>query len=105
MHHRKQVVTEEAAPKKRPPAKPAKSSASSRAKSQRRSVEEIEQEIRTLENELAELAGTLSNASIDWRPEQYAQIGERQEEIASKLEVLYAEWAERASTGKPNNDK
>jgi len=92
VHHLKQTVREEPALKKRPVAIPAKSRASVAAKERRRSVEDIEQDIRMLENELAELSERLSSASSDWRPEQYAEIGSRQEEISSLLEALYREW-------------
>ena len=50
-----------------------------------------------LENELSDLSEKLSNASSDWRPEQYAGIGKRQEEISSLLEELYREWQAAAS--------
>ncbi|PYT03583.1 MAG: hypothetical protein DMF60_17885 [Acidobacteria bacterium] len=92
IHHLKQPASTQAAPKRRPPSKAAKSPARSPATSRRRSAEELEQEIKNLESELAELTQTLSRASSDWRPEQYAQIGVRQEEISSRLEELYGEW-------------
>jgi ATP-binding cassette, subfamily F, member 3 len=92
VHHLKQPVKEEPPPKKRPAATPSKSRANASAKKRGRSVEDIELEIRTLENELAELSEKLSSASSDWRPEQYVEIGSRQEEISSLLEALYREW-------------
>lgn len=98
VHHLKQPVREEPATKKRPAAAPAKSRASVPAKERRRPVEDIEQEIRMLENELAELSEKLSRASSDWRPEQYAEIGKRQDEISSLLERLYREWQAAAAS-------
>jgi ATP-binding cassette, subfamily F, member 3 len=91
VHHLKQVVGEPVT-KKRPTVTPSKSRAGAPAKERRRSVEDIEQNIRALESELAELTEKLSRASSDWRPEQYAEIGSRQEEISSLLEALYKEW-------------
>jgi len=96
VHHLKQSVKEEPPSKKRPAVTRSKPGARSSAKP-RRSLEEIEQEIKTLENELSDLAERLSVASSDWRPEQYAQIGGRQEEISSLLETLYREWHIAAS--------
>ncbi len=46
----------------------------------RRSVEDIEQEIKVMEYELAELSERLYNASSDWRPEHYAEIDNRQQQ-------------------------
>jgi ATP-binding cassette subfamily F protein 3 len=92
VHHLKQTVDEEPAPKKRPATTPAKSRARVPVKERHRPVEDIEQEIRILENELAELSEKLSSASSDWRPEQYAKINNRQQEISADLEKLYFEW-------------
>jgi len=92
VHHLRQSVREEPAPKKRIATAPAKPRAGVTAKERHRSVEDIEQEIKTLENELAGLSEKLSSASSDWPPERYAEIGGRQEEISSLLEVLYREW-------------
>lgn len=96
VHHLKQTVKEEPAPKKRSPVTRSKPRADSPAKQRRRPPEEIEREIKTLENELAELSSKLSNASSDWRPEQYSEIGGRQNEISSLLEALYREWQSAA---------
>lgn len=98
VHHLKQTVREEPAPKKRPASKAAKSPARLPANNRRRSVEDLEQEIKMLESELADLTETLSSASSDWRPEQYAEIGSRQEKILSLLEALYREWQTAATT-------
>jgi ATP-binding cassette subfamily F protein 3 len=95
VHHLKQPMSRET--RRRPP-KPAKSPARSSTNHRRRSVEQIEQEIKMLEDELTELTETLSSAAADWRPEQYAQIGERQGEISSLLETLYKEWQAEATT-------
>jgi ATP-binding cassette subfamily F protein 3 len=92
IHHLKSPESKEPGPKRRPPSKAAKSPARLPANNRRRSAEELEQEIKKLENELAELTEMLSSASSAWRPEQYAQIGVRQEEISSRLEELYEEW-------------
>ena len=96
VHHLKQTGRDEPAPKKRAGAAPSKACSSSAAKERRRAVEDIEQDIRVLEGELAELSERLANASSDWRPEQYAEIGGRQEELSSLLETLYREWQEAA---------
>jgi len=98
VHHLKQTVQEMPAPKKRPATTPAKPRASVPAKERRRPVDDIEQEIRMLENELAKLSENLSSASSDWRPEQYAEIGKRQGEISSLLERLYREWQAAAAS-------
>jgi len=92
VHHLKQVVKAEPTEKKRSSPAAAKARTTAPAKERRRPAEEIEQEIRTLEDELEELSQKLANASSDWRPEQYAEIGERQEAITSLLEGLYREW-------------
>jgi ATP-binding cassette subfamily F protein 3 len=97
VHHLKQAVTEVPAPRRRRAATPAKPRGGPATKERRRPVEEIEQEIKMLENELSDLSEKLSNASSDWRPEQYAGIGKRQEEISSLLEELYREWQAAAS--------
>jgi ATP-binding cassette subfamily F protein 3 len=91
VHHLYQSVKEEPQQKKRSAAtrKPA---AGSSPKQRHRSLEEIEGEIKTLETELADLSEKLSSASSDWRPEQYSEIGARQDEISSRLEELYKEW-------------
>jgi ATP-binding cassette, subfamily F, member 3 len=96
VHHLKQPVSRET--RRRPPPKPARSPARSSPNHRRRSAEQIEQEIKMLEDELTELTTTLSSASSDWRPEQYARIGERQGEISSLLETLYREWQAEATT-------
>ncbi|MEK6286388.1 MAG: ABC-F family ATP-binding cassette domain-containing protein [Acidobacteriota bacterium] len=100
VHHVRQPAPREPALRKRQPGKPARSSGRLSPNHRRRSVEEIEEEIRILENELTELTEALSSASSDWRPEQYTQIGGRQEEIASLLDALYKEWQAAATTSK-----
>jgi ATP-binding cassette, subfamily F, member 3 len=100
VHHLKQPVKEEPPPKKRVVVTRSKSGAGSSTKQRRGSLEELEQEIKTLENELAGLAEKLANASSDWRPEQYAEISGRQGEIAALLEALYGEWQTAASESK-----
>jgi len=97
VHHQKQAVTEESAQKRRPQTPAAKPRSRAADKELRRPAEEIEREIRTLEDELQELSEKLSSATSDWAPEQYAEIGRRQEEISSLLEGLYHEWQTAAS--------
>jgi ATP-binding cassette, subfamily F, member 3 len=97
VHHQKQAVTEEPAQKRRPQTPAAKPRSRAADKELRRPAEEIEREIRTLEDELQELSEKLSSATSDWAPEQYAEIGRRQEEISSLLEGLYHEWQTAAS--------
>jgi ATP-binding cassette subfamily F protein 3 len=97
LRHRKQTASEEAPVKPKAAAKPAKPRTNSEPKQRRRSVEEIEKEITVLEQELATLSEKLSNPASNWAPEQYSEIGSRQEEISSRLEVLYKEW-ESATT-------
>jgi len=97
VHHLKQTMKQESPPKKRSGVNKAKSRAGLPAKPRYRPVEEIESEIKTLENELAELSEKLANATSNWRPEQYAEIGGRQDEISSLLETLYREWQTAAS--------
>ena len=101
VHHQQQAVTEVPPQRKRRAASPAKPRVGTTPKERRRPVEEIEQEIKTLENELAEFSEKLSNPSSDWRPEQYAEIGKRQEEISSLLEELYREW--QAASSQPES--
>ena len=92
VHHQKQAVSEEPAQRRRPATPAAKPRPRAVDKERRRAAEDIEQEIRMLEDELQELSEKLSSASSDWAPEQYAEIGGRQEEISSLLEALYREW-------------
>ncbi|MFY9553294.1 MAG: ABC-F family ATP-binding cassette domain-containing protein [Blastocatellia bacterium] len=92
VHHLKQAVKEEPLPKKRPVTTASKSRSTVPPKQRPRSAQEIENEIRTLEDELAQLTQRLSNASADWQPEEYTQIGTRQEQISALLEGLYREW-------------
>jgi ATP-binding cassette subfamily F protein 3 len=88
VHHLKQPVKEEPPPKKRP----VRPRLKSHSKQQARPLDLIEQDIRALETELAQLSKQLSEASSDWRPEQYAEISGRQEQISKLLEGLYSEW-------------
>ena len=96
VHHLKQTVEEVPAKKKRPATTSAKSRAGTPERERRRAIEDIELEIRGLESEMAELTERLSGASSDWRPEQYAEVGRRQQEISSLLELLYVEWQSAA---------
>ena len=92
VHHLKQSVKEEPRSTKRPAVTRSKPRSGSSAKPRPRAIDEIEQEIKTLENDLADLSERLGNASSDWRPEQYAEISDRQKHISSRLEALYGEW-------------
>jgi len=96
VHHLKQTISEKPYVKKQLPAKLRKDRAGSSAR--HRSAEDIEHEVKVLETELGELAEKLSNASADWRPEQYAEIGSRQEEISSLLEALWSELEAAVAT-------
>ena len=98
VHHLKQTISEKPTVKKRPPAKPRKDQTGSSAKQRSRSAEDIEHEVKVLETELGELAEKLSNASSEWRPEQYAEIGSRQKEISSLLEALWSELEAAVAT-------
>ena len=98
VHHLKETISEKPTAKKRPQANPRKDRAGSSVKQRSRSAEDIEHEVKVLENELGELAEKLSNASSEWRPEQYAEIGGRQKEISSLLEALWSELEEAVAT-------
>ena len=98
VHHLKQTISETPSVEKRPPAKLRKDRAGSSARQSNRSAEDIEHEVKVLETELGELAEKLSNASSEWRPEQYAEIGSRQEEISSLLEALWSELEAAVAT-------
>jgi ATP-binding cassette subfamily F protein 3 len=97
VRHRKQTASEDAPARQKAATKPAAPRTNSQPKERRRSAEEIEKEIAVLEQELSALSEKLANPSSEWGREQYAEIGGRQEEIGSRLEVLYREW-EAATT-------
>ncbi|HKP85396.1 MAG TPA: ABC-F family ATP-binding cassette domain-containing protein [Blastocatellia bacterium] len=97
-HHRKQTLSEGREPKQRPASKPDKPRAKSPAKPRSRAVAEIEREIHLLEREMAELSEKLSNPEADWGPDRYSEIGNRQEQISSQLDKLYAEWEQASNT-------
>jgi ATP-binding cassette subfamily F protein 3 len=92
IHHHKQVIVEEQSKPRavKPPPKP-RTSTNPQSR-QRRRAEEIENEIATSENQLAELTNQLAKAAADWGPEEYAAIGRRQDELQAQLESLYSEW-------------
>ena len=92
VHHLKQQPNEQQPQKRRQTATRSKPRKNNAPKQQRRSVEDIEQEIKVLETELAAVSDRLSTASLDWRPEQYSEIGKVQKDISSTLETLYVEW-------------
>jgi ATP-binding cassette subfamily F protein 3 len=75
-----------------PVSKPRKPVPKTTRKTTARSVEEVEQEIESLEAELAELADKLSGPPPDWTSDHYAEIGQRQTTINSRLDDLYREW-------------
>lgn len=91
VHHRKQTASAEPPAKRAAPARQDKRQAAS-AKPKRREPDEIEKEINLLESELAELSEKLASPEPGWGPEQYAEIGSRQEAISEQLEKLYGEW-------------
>jgi ATP-binding cassette subfamily F protein 3 len=68
--------------------------ANPQSKQRQHSAGELEREIHTLEQELAELSEQLASPASDWGPEHYVQIGGRQGAISSQLEKLYLEWEE-----------
>lgn len=92
LRHRKQSVIEESLVKQRAAVKPDKPRAKSQPRQRRRAVEEIEKEVAAIEQELAALSEKLSSPASDWGPEQYAEIGTRQEALGAQLEKLYEEW-------------
>jgi ATP-binding cassette subfamily F protein 3 len=95
--HRKQAESEEALVKPKAATKPVRPRTNSQPKQRSRTAEEVEKEITALEQELAALSGKLSNLSSEWGPDEYAEIGGRQQEITSRLETIYKEW-ESATT-------
>jgi ATP-binding cassette subfamily F protein 3 len=78
--------------------KQSKSQPASQQKKRQRPLEQIEAEIHALEDELANLEQQLANPAVDWGAEKYAEIGTRQDEIASLLEPLYQEWEAAGAT-------
>ncbi len=100
-HHKKRVPVEEP----RPTARKRDKARAPAGTEKRRSPDQIEEEISLLEGEMAALSERLSNPSLNWRPEEYAEIGKRQTEIAARLESLYLEWESvsgRSSDGSAN---
>jgi ATP-binding cassette, subfamily F, member 3 len=95
--HRKQAEVEKPSVKQRTTVnQQSKPRANPQAK-KRRPVETIEKEIHLLEQEMTKLTEKLSSPAPDWKPEQYAEIVARQEQITSRLNDLYGEW-ETATT-------
>jgi chromosome segregation ATPase len=83
------IVPEEPKPRAvKPPPSPR---ANPQARKGRR-VEEVEKEIASCENQLADLTSQLSRPAADWTAKDYAEIGRRQEELQAQLESLYREW-------------
>jgi len=99
LRHRKQSAIQESTARQRTAARVDKPRPKPQPKQNSRSVEEIEKEISLLEQELANLSEKLSNPPANWGPENYSDIGTRQEIITSQLETLYKEW-ETASTAR-----
>ena len=90
LHHRQQSI---AADEKKSTAVKQRSNprVASKARPQRGS-EEVEVEIASCENELADLHRQLETPQPDWGPDEYAGIGRRQAELQERLESLYGEW-------------
>jgi ATP-binding cassette subfamily F protein 3 len=79
------------------PSRPAKAKT---RKPPRRTPEEVERQIHTVESDLADLARLLEDPPAHWRAEQYAEISERQRALSDELGALYEEWeAVSASEG------
>jgi ATP-binding cassette subfamily F protein 3 len=96
-HHRPEPeVTRRDTPKRRSPqsvrAGAEDSGVRRSAPKPKRSGDEIEQQIGSLEEELAALSDQLARAGTDWGPERYAEIAGRQEEIRAAIDSLFREW-------------
>ncbi|HLG14546.1 MAG TPA: ABC-F family ATP-binding cassette domain-containing protein [Blastocatellia bacterium] len=93
LRHQAQTETQEPAERRRVTNKRAPQKRPRIGKQRReRGVEEIEQEIHSVEGELNELAEKLASPAPGWGREQYAEIGARQQVLSSQLERLYEEW-------------
>jgi ATP-binding cassette subfamily F protein 3 len=93
-HRNKAIEAEEQRDRQRTANKQQKQSDQKPKKKRGRSPEQIESDISVLENELAQLQESLANPASHWGAEKYAEIGNRQQEISTKLEPLYKEWEE-----------
>lgn len=90
LHHRQQIV---AADEKKAPAVKQRSKPRVTSKPRpQRGIEDVEAEITSCENELADLHRQLETPQPDWGPDEYAGIGRRQEELQAVLDSLYVEW-------------
>ena len=79
--------------KKKPASKPVKGETRSGARVKRaRPLGEIEDEIHLLETELNQLSEKLASPAPEWGPQDYADIGNRQTNISSRLQQLYEDW-------------
>jgi ATP-binding cassette, subfamily F, member 3 len=96
VHHKAQLTPEVELPKKR--ASVRTRAPQSPTKQKLRPTAEIEREISALEDELLQLEKNLASPPSDWRAEQYSEIGNRQQAIASQLELLYGEWQQSATS-------
>jgi ATP-binding cassette subfamily F protein 3 len=91
LHHRQQIIAAEE--KKSSPTVKQRPKPRAVAKMRTsRGIEEVETEIASCENELADLNRQLETPQPDWGPDEYAVIGRRQEELQARLESLYDEW-------------
>ena len=98
LRHRKPAEIEAPSPTRRTGApRKSKPRVNPQSKQRQHSAEEIEREIHTLEQELAELSEQLGSPASDWGPEHYVEMGQRQGVIESKLEKLYREWEAAAA--------
>ncbi|HWO02139.1 MAG TPA: ABC transporter C-terminal domain-containing protein, partial [Blastocatellia bacterium] len=95
LHHCKPAEIQAPAPVRRSTSQSkSKPRVNPQSKPRKHSAEQLEREIHTLEQELAELSEKLANPAADWGPERYIEIGERQSAISSQLEKLYRDWEE-----------
>jgi ATP-binding cassette subfamily F protein 3 len=69
-----------------------------------KSAEEVEREIKVLEEELAEISQQLSNPAPDWEPGHYAVLGVRQNALNAELENLYQQWEAASSPDSVSSD-
>jgi ATP-binding cassette subfamily F protein 3 len=89
--HRARAPFEVPEPARRPAPKVTKRN-NAAPRTPRRSLEQVERDIETLEGELTALSDQLAAPDPAWGAEQYADIGRRHEATTAELQKLYAEW-------------